>query len=54
MDLNIIIRTFLVRNNHAYIQVGGGIVADSQPQREFEETQHKAQALVEALRYGAR
>jgi len=54
MDLNIIIRTFLVRNNHAYIQVGGGIVADSQPQREYEETLHKAQALVEALRQGGR
>ncbi len=50
MDFNIIIRTFVIRHGMAYIQVGGGIVADSEPRREFEETLHKARALVEALK----
>jgi len=50
MDLNIIIRTFVIRNGTAYIQVGGGIVADSEPRREFQETMHKARALIEALK----
>ena len=50
MDLNIIIRTFVIRDGNAYIQVGGGIVADSEPRREFEETLHKARALIEALK----
>jgi len=50
MDLNIIIRTFVVRDGMAYIQVGGGIVADSEPRREFEETLHKARALIQALK----
>ncbi len=49
MDFNIIIRTFVVRDGSAYIQVGGGIVADSEPRHEFDETLHKAQALIEAL-----
>jgi len=50
MDLNIIIRTFVVRNGMAYVQVGGGIVADSEPRREFDETLHKARALIKALK----
>ena len=52
MDLNIIIRTFVVKDGHAYIQVGGGVVADSIPDREYRETLSKAQALIEALGTG--
>ncbi|MDT7043241.1 anthranilate synthase component I family protein [Candidatus Nitronereus thalassa] len=50
MDFNIIIRTLLLSQDRAYLQVGAGIVADSQPQREYEETMQKAQALFQALR----
>ncbi len=49
MDLNIVIRTFLIKNGWANIQVGAGIVADSEPEREYYETLYKAQALLEAL-----
>ncbi|RJP16154.1 MAG: anthranilate synthase component I family protein [Candidatus Abyssobacteria bacterium SURF_5] len=52
MDLNIIIRTFVIKGGNAYIQVGGGIVADSEPEREYQESLNKAQALIEALRTG--
>ena len=48
-DLNIVIRTAVVRNGRAYYQVGGGIVADSEPEREWEETLHKGRALAAAL-----
>ncbi len=50
MDFNIAIRTIVVKNGTAYIQTGAGIVADSIPEREYEETLHKAQAMFEALR----
>ena len=43
------IRTVLLRDGVAYVQAGGGIVYDSDPQREFEETQHKARALMAAI-----
>ncbi len=46
MDLNIIIRTIIIKNGKAYLQAGGGIVADSDPETEFYETLHKAQALI--------
>jgi aminodeoxychorismate synthase component I len=49
MDLNIIIRTFVVKNGQAHIQVGAGIVADSDPTREYFETLQKAEALKKAL-----
>jgi len=49
IDLNIIIRTLLLSQDRAYVQVGAGIVADSQPQREYEETLQKAQALFQTL-----
>jgi anthranilate/para-aminobenzoate synthase component I len=49
MDLNIIIRTFVVRKGTAHVQVGAGIVADSDPGREYEETLQKAEALRKAL-----
>lgn len=49
MDTCIAIRTMVVTGDSVYIQAGAGIVADSDPQKEFEETQNKAGALVEAL-----
>ncbi len=49
MDLNIVIRTFLAKNNDLYFQVGGGIVADSDPEEEFQETLDKAKALISSL-----
>jgi para-aminobenzoate synthetase component 1 len=49
MDLNIVIRTFLIKNGKAYFQVGGGIVYDSDPEAEYQETLDKARALIEAL-----
>ncbi|NOZ23297.1 MAG: aminodeoxychorismate synthase component I [Planctomycetes bacterium] len=50
MDLNIVIRTFLVKGRRAFFQVGGGIVADSEPESEYDETLAKAKALIEAAR----
>lgn len=50
MDLNIVIRTLLVKGDRAYFQVGGGIVYDSEPEAEYQETLDKAKALVQALR----
>ena len=49
IDLNIIIRTLLLSQDRAYLQVGAGIVEDSQPVLEYEETLQKAQALFQAL-----
>lgn len=49
MDLNIVIRTVMVLENQAFFQVGGGIVADSQPELEYEETLHKGKALFKVL-----
>jgi len=49
MDLNLIIRTFIIKNQRAHIQVGGGIVADSEPEHEYQETLFKAEALLQAL-----
>jgi para-aminobenzoate synthetase component 1 len=47
--LNIAIRTLLVAEGRVHLQVGGGIVADSQPEAEFDETEDKARALLAAL-----
>jgi len=49
MDLNIVIRTIFLRKGRGQLQVGAGIVHDSDPEKEYEETLHKAQALVQAL-----
>jgi len=49
-DFAITIRTLTVNGNKASIQVGAGIVADSVPEREWFETEHKAGALMKALR----
>jgi len=49
MDTCIAIRTMVATNNKVYVQAGAGIVADSQPEKEFEETRNKANALIEAM-----
>ncbi len=49
VDLNIIIRTFVVKGERAYVQAGAGIVADSDPEREYYETLKKAEALLKTL-----
>lgn len=49
MDTAITIRTIVVKDNTAYVQVGAGIVADSVPEREYQETMNKAMALLRAL-----
>ena len=49
MDLNIIIRTFVIKDHVAYVQAGAGIVADSDPEREYYETLKKAEALIKTL-----
>lgn len=49
VDLNIVIRTFVNKNDNVHLQVGGGIVFDSQPILEYEETLHKAKALLKSL-----
>ncbi|MDP6776339.1 MAG: anthranilate synthase component I [Candidatus Latescibacteria bacterium] len=49
MDTCIAIRTMMVKGKRAYVQAGGGIVYDSVPEREFEETVNKAKALFRAV-----
>ena len=50
MDTSIPIRTFAIKGRPVTFQAGGGIVADSEPAAEYEETLAKARALIEALR----
>ena len=49
MDTSIVIRTFLAASDRVCFHAGGGIVADSEPALEYEETLHKARALLDAL-----
>jgi para-aminobenzoate synthetase component 1 len=49
VDLNIVIRTILVKDKKAYFQVGGAVVYDSDPEGEYRETLDKARALIRAL-----
>jgi para-aminobenzoate synthetase component 1 len=53
MDSNIVIRTYCITGDQLTFQVGGGIVADSDPQAELEESLTKAKALIETLAQGA-
>jgi anthranilate synthase component 1 len=53
LDTCIALRTMVLRDGEVTIRAGAGIVADSDPGREFEETRHKAEALVEAVRRAA-
>jgi para-aminobenzoate synthetase component I len=49
LDLNIVIRTFIVKGNRAYFQAGGAVVYDSDPESEYVETLDKVRALMAAL-----
>ncbi|NOZ24989.1 MAG: anthranilate synthase component I family protein [Nitrospirae bacterium] len=49
MDMNIVIRTFVIKNGRAYVQAGAGIVADSVPEREYYESLKKAEALLSTI-----
>ena len=53
MDSNIVIRTYCIQGQDLTFQVGGGIVADSDPHAEYEESLDKAKALIEVLAHGA-
>lgn len=54
MDFAITIRTLVADRNKCFIQVGAGIVADSVPEKEWFETEHKAKALLKALELSER
>ena len=48
-DTAIALRTLLIKDNRVYIQAGGGVVADSDPAAEYEESVNKARAMIRAL-----
>lgn len=54
MDTCITIRSLFMREGHVYVQAGAGIVADSDPTREYEECHNKARALSTAIEYAER
>ena len=54
LDSCIALRTMVMKNGQAHVQAGGGIVADSQPLQEYQETVNKARALLAALEAAAR
>ncbi len=54
MDTCIIIRTMIIKDGIAYVQAGAGIVYDSVPEREYEETVNKAKALFRAVEFAER
>jgi anthranilate synthase component 1 len=49
LDTAITIRTIVMVDGTAHVQAGGGIVADSVPEREYQESLNKAQALIKAI-----
>ena len=49
-DTCIALRTALVKDKTIYVQAGAGIVADSKPEHEYQETVNKAKALLQAIR----
>ena len=53
IDTCIAIRTVLFRNGKAYVQAGAGIVYDSVPENEYEETKRKAAAVINAIKAAA-
>jgi len=53
MDFGITIRTLVLKGDRIFLQVGAGIVADSDPDSEYEETLNKAAGLMKAVRIAA-
>ncbi|MBT7918683.1 MAG: anthranilate synthase component I, partial [Planctomycetaceae bacterium] len=49
MDTCIALRTFVIKDDKIYVQAGAGIVADSEPLAEYEETLNKARGLLKAV-----
>jgi anthranilate synthase component 1 len=49
MDMCIMIRSIFIEKNKAYIQAGAGVVYDSNPEKEYQETLNKAGALFRAI-----
>jgi anthranilate synthase component 1 len=54
LDSCIAIRTMVVKDGVAYVQAGGGVVADSRPEHEYQETLNKARALLQAIELAER
>jgi anthranilate synthase component I len=54
MDTCIVLRTAVVKDGWMYVQAGGGVVADSDPQAEFQETVNKSMALIRAAEDASR
>jgi anthranilate synthase component 1 len=54
IDTCIAIRTILIKGATAYVQAGGGVVADSVPSREYQETVNKARAMIKAIEMAQR
>jgi len=54
MDMAITIRTILLKDSYAYMQAAAGIVADSKPRKEYQETLNKTKALVKAVELAER
>jgi anthranilate synthase component 1 len=54
LDSCISIRTVVLRDGRAHVQAGAGIVADSVPEREYEETVNKARAVLNAIQMAER
>ena len=53
MDMCIAIRTLLVKDGRIHVQAGGGVVADSDPEREYQETLAKAAGPLRAIALAA-
>jgi len=49
LDMAITIRTMVIKDGFAYVQAGGGIVADSVPREEYQESMNKARAMVKSI-----
>ena len=54
VDICIALRTSLLKDNKIYIQAGGGVVADSDPEAEYQESLNKAKALMKAAELACR
>ena len=54
MDTCIALRTFVIKDDKLYVQAGAGIVADSQPAMEYQETLNKARGLLKAVEITAK